>query len=210
MDGRWETRRIDIEGGRQVCYLTDCDVISRRQSTRKRKESSSTGGGRKYPAESVTLRKEELAFIKAISSIELSPEFLRELRKAMAASKKKKVLAAAKASATSAPALLRPSVVGGEARTSRDTLQLHVSKRKAEELSSSDCPSEPASRRPAPGHRLGDRPEAQDTTGEPAAQSSRQLGPTEGGLAYTTVVAGVASLQQPSGPHKSPAKGPVR
>ena len=46
--------------------------------------------------------------------------------------------------------------------------------------------------------------------GEVAAQSSRQLGPTEGGLAYAMVVAGVASLQQPSGPHKSPAKGSVR
>ena len=35
--------------------------------------------------------------------------------------------------------------------------------------------------------------------GELAAQSSRQLGPTEGGLAYATVVAGVANPQQPMG-----------
>ena len=54
-----------------------------------------------------------------------------------------------------------------------------------------------------------DGPEAQGTTGELAAQSSRQLGPTESGLAYATVVAGVASPQQPSGPHKSTAKGTV-
>jgi hypothetical protein len=83
-----------------------------------------------------------------------------------------------------------------------------VSKRKAEELSSSDSPSELASRRPALGHLFDNRPEAQGTTGELAAQSSSQLGPTESGLAYAKVVAGVASLQQPSEPHKSAAKGP--
>jgi hypothetical protein len=43
--------------------------------------------------------------------------------------------------------------------------------------------------------------------GELAAKSSLQLRPTEGGLAYAKVVTGVASLQQPSGPHKSAAKG---
>ena len=125
----------------------------------------------------------------------------------MAAGKKKKTLAATKTSTTSASALERPSGAGGEARTSRDPPQLQVSKRKAEELSSSDCLSQPASRRPAPGHLFVDAPEAQGTTGELAAQSSRQLGPIEGGLAYATVVAGVASLQQPSGPHKSAVKG---
>jgi hypothetical protein len=144
------------------------------------------------------LKQEEVAFLKALTSIELSPVFLRERKKAMAAGKKRKALAASKA--TSTAALERP---GGEARTSRDTL----SKRKAEELSSSDCPSESASRRPAPGHLFDDGPEAQGTTGELAALGSRQLGPTEGGLAYATVVAGVASPQQPSGPHKSIAKG---
>jgi hypothetical protein len=54
---------------------------------------------------------------------------------------------------------------------------------------------------------FGDGTEGQGTTGEQAAHCSRQLGPTEGGLAYAAVVAGVASLQQQSGPHKSPAKG---
>jgi hypothetical protein len=119
------------------------------------------------------------------------------------AGKKKKTLAASKA--MSAAALERPGAVGGEARTSRDSL--HLSKRKAEELSSSDCPSEPASRRHAPGHLFDDGPEAQGTTCELAALGSRQLGPTEGRLACATVVAGVASSQQSSGPHKSPAKG---
>ena len=45
--------------------------------------------------------------------------------------------------------------------------------------------------------------------GELVAQSGWQLSPTEGGLAYATVVARVASPQQPSGPHKSTANGTV-
>jgi len=42
------------------------------------------------------LMQEELAFVKAIGSFEFSQVFLRELRKAMAASRKKKALAATK------------------------------------------------------------------------------------------------------------------
>ena len=107
------------------------------------------------------LKQEEVAFIKALGSIELSPVFLRELRKAMAAGKKKKALTAPKVKATSASALERPSGVGGEAWTSRCSPQPSVSKRKAYELSNSDCLSEPASRRPAPGHLFDDGPRAQ-------------------------------------------------
>jgi len=81
-----------------------------------------------------------------------------------------------------------------------------VSKRKAEELSRPDCPSEPATRRPAPGHLFSDGAVVQGTKDELAAQSSRQLGSTEGGLAYSAVVAGRSDLQQPSGAHKSQAK----
>jgi hypothetical protein len=101
----------------------------------------------------------------------------------------KKALAANKTSATSVIFLEQPSGFGGEVRTSRDSLQIHVSKRKAEELSSSDSPPEPASGRPAPGHVLGDGPEAQGKTGEQATQCSRQVAPTEGGLDYTIRVA---------------------
>jgi hypothetical protein len=88
-------------------------------------------------------------------------------------------------------------------------LQPNVCKRKAEELSSQDCTTEPATRRLAPGHSFEDGTEAQGTTGELVAQSSRQLGSAEGRLAYATVVAGVASLQKPSGPQKSTANGTV-
>jgi hypothetical protein len=148
------------------------------------------------------LRQEELAFIKALSNVEVSPLFLKEVKKAVAAGKKKKALAAHK---TKASAGELPSWVG-EASTSHDTLPLSAPKRKAEELSGSDCPSEPASRRPAPEHPLDNGPSAHGTTGEQAAQCSRQLGPSEGRLAYATVVAGTASLHLPSGTQKSIAK----
>ena len=84
-----------------------------------------------------------------------------------------------------------------------------MSKQKAEELSSSDCQSELASRRPAPGNLFDDGLETQGTTGELAAQSCRHFGSTEGRLADATVVAVVTSLQQPSGLHRCPAKGSV-
>jgi hypothetical protein len=152
------------------------------------------------------LRQEELAFIKAISNIDLSPVFLRGLRKAVEAGKEK-ALAASKANTTSASALERQMRVGNEALTSRDSQQLAVRERKAKRAFQLRLPSEPASRRPAPGHLFSDGPPAQGTTGELAAQSNRQVGSTEGGLTYAAVVAGRADPQQPSGPHKPPAKG---
>lgn len=75
-----------------------------------------------------------------------------------------------------------------------------MSKRKAEEFSGSDGISEPANRRPSPGHLFGDGPASQGFTGELAAEGSRQLGPSEGWLAYAGVVAGRAD--PPSGSHK--------
>jgi hypothetical protein len=150
------------------------------------------------------LRKDELTFTKAISNIKLSPVFLRELRKTVATGKKK-AIAVSKASAASASALERHSGVGGAARTSRESPQLEVSKRKAKELSTPDSPSEPAIRRHVPGHLFGDGALAQGTKGKLAAQSSRKFSSTEGGLAYAAVVAGRARPQQPSGPHNTPA-----
>lgn len=104
------------------------------------------------------LRQEKLAFLKAASDLERSPVFLRELRKAVAAGKKKKALAASMTNATNSSVLGRQSGIGREAVTSGESPQLPMSKRRTEELSTSDCPSEPASRRPAPGHLFGDRP----------------------------------------------------
>ena len=98
----------------------------------------------------------------------------------------------------SASTLLPPGGAGGEYRTFLDSVQSNVCK--------NVCTAEPASRRPAPRHLFEDEPEVQGTTGEVAAQSSRQLGTAKGRLAYATVVAGV-SLQKPSEPHKSTANG---
>jgi hypothetical protein len=150
------------------------------------------------------LKHEELAFIKAIGSMELSPVLLRVLRKAMAAAKRKKAISVARSHA-SAPALVHSVGAGGGVRAPLDLMQSNLGKGNAEELPNQDCVTEPAIRRPAPGHPLEDGPDRQGTTGELAAQSSRKLGSTEGRLAYGTVVARVASLHNPSGPQMSAA-----
>jgi hypothetical protein len=74
-------------------------------------------------------------------------------------------------------------------------------------LFSSDGRSEPAGRCPSPRHLFHDGPASLGSMGELAADSSRQLGPTDGRLAYAAVVAGRAGPQQSNGPHKPKAKG---
>ena len=151
------------------------------------------------------VRQKELAFISAISNVDLSPVILRGLRKTVAAGKKKAV-ESSKANATSASALERQSRVASEALTSRDSPQLPVRETKAKRTFQLRLPSELASRRPAPGHLFSDGPTAQGNTGELAAQSSRKVGSTEGGMAYAAVVDGRAGPQQPSGQHKPPTR----
>jgi hypothetical protein len=137
------------------------------------------------------LGPKELAFLKAFTSLDLSPRFMDELRKEPTAAKKRNRTAVAAASASGAG-----NETGSPSQTS-------ACKRKA----SPDEATEPASRRPATEHPPNDGPEIQDATGEQAAQCSRQLGPAEGKLAYATMVAGAANLQQPSGTRTSSAKG---
>ena len=77
-------------------------------------QKKADGRGGRAPTVGIMLRQEELAFIKAITNIELSPVFLQELRKAVAAGKKK-ALGASKpctssASATNAPKELAVSL----------------------------------------------------------------------------------------------------
>ena len=71
-------------------------------------------------------RQEDLKVIKAMSNLEPSPFFLRELRKGVVASKKK-AISAFKANATSSSTLGRQSGVGGEnfdlPRVSADTCE---------------------------------------------------------------------------------------
>ena len=83
------------------------------------------------------LRQDELAFIKAISTLQLSPALLKELRLSMSRTKKKPAMPAASRS-TCGRAAQRPSS------------QL-ADKRKTIELVSSGDSMEPANRCPAPG-----------------------------------------------------------
>jgi hypothetical protein len=84
------------------------------------------------------LRQDELAFIKAISSLQVSPALLRELRLALASRKKRK---------TAVSAGSRSTAHGGGPKASSQL----AGKRKANELISSGDSMEPANRRPAPG-----------------------------------------------------------
>ena len=57
-----------------------------------------------------------------------------------------------------------------------------------------------------PGHLFGDGPASLGSMGELTAESSGQLGPTNGGMAYAAVVFGHAGPLQSNGPQKSKAK----
>ena len=86
---------------------------------------------------STMLRQDELAFLKAISTFQMSPALLKELRMIMAQKKK------------------RPSVLAGRRSTTTGSgssaSQQLAGKRKASELASSGNSMEPANSRPAPG-----------------------------------------------------------
>ena len=136
------------------------------------------------------LRQEELAFFKAISTLQLSPAILKELR--MALSRRKKKPAVPAGSRSTAPW----GVVGAPQRTSGQL----VGKRKANELVSSGDTSEPTNRRPAPSEGSAPLPaSAPAVTGKEAESCSRQLGQPEGGSTYAAVLAGSVDPFRPSG-----------
>jgi hypothetical protein len=135
------------------------------------------------------LRLEEVAFIKALSTTQLSPAILRA---AMSRRNKKPVV----------PAGIRSTISASGARAPRRLQSLLAGKRKANELASSGDSSEPANRRPAPGAGSAPLPAV---TGEHAASSSRHLVSPEGGETYAAVLAGSAAPHQPSGPLKPTA-----
>jgi hypothetical protein len=149
---------------------------------------------RRSSCRSIMLRQEELAFIKAISTFQLSPAVPKELRTALSRRKKKPVVPAG--SRSTAPG-------GGAGAPQRPTGQR---KRKANELASSGDSSEPANRRPAPCEGSAPLPaRAPAVTGEQAASCSRQLGPPEGGVTYAAVLDGAVAPFQPSGTLKPTA-----
>ena len=139
------------------------------------------------------LRQEELAFVKAISTMQLSPAILKELRMALSRRKKKPVVPAGIRSTTSASGAGAPQ-------------RLLAGKRKANELASSGDSSEPATRRPAPDAGSAPLPaNSSEATGEHAASCSRHLVSPEGGETYAAVLAGSAAPHQPSGSLKPTA-----
>ena len=81
-------------------------------------------------------RQDDLAFMKVISTLQVSPALLKELRLAMARRKKPAV-----------PVGRSSNASGSGNRASKQ----FAGKRKAKEIASSGDSMEPANRRPAPG-----------------------------------------------------------
>ena len=87
---------------------------------------------------------------------------------------------------------------------SRASQQL-AGKRKANELASSGDSTEPGNRRPATGAGSMPLPATTIVTGEQAAASSRQPGPSGVGATYAAILAANAASSQPSGTLKPTA-----
>jgi hypothetical protein len=113
---------------------------------------------------SIMPRQEEFAFLKAISTLQLSPVILRELKLAYVTTEE---------DASGARREPRHHIWWGQ-RPQRSSGQI-AGKRKANELASSGDSSEPANRRPAPGAGSAHLPANTTVTGEKAAVGSRQL-----------------------------------
>ena len=110
------------------------------------------------------LRQEELAFFKAISTLQLSPAILKEMRMALSRRKKKPAV----------PEGSRSTALGGGAGASQRTSGHLAGKRKAKEVASWGGSSEPANRRPAPSEEFASLPASTPAvTGEQAASCSR-------------------------------------
>ena len=138
------------------------------------------------PAAGVMLKQEELAVLRAISSVQGNPALLRELRKALAAKKTAKAAACSKAKMSCVTLFKRHASITGARSvppsSPRKGSEPTTGKRKAES-SGSDGLITPAARRPAP-----DPP---GTSGAPTPQCSQQQAATAGKPAYATVVPGV-------------------
>jgi hypothetical protein len=149
---------------------------------------------------SIMLRQNELAFLKALSSAQMSPALFRELRTMLAAAKmkKKRPTVPAGIKGTTSECGLAPSE-----RSSGFT-----GKRKANEMVSYGDSSDPAIRRPAPGAGSAPRPVSPvKVTCEKPASGGRQLGSPEGATSYAAVVAAPVAPHPPSGPRTPTAKG---
>ena len=128
---------------------------------------------------SIMLRQVELAFFKAISTLQLSPAILKELRMALCRRKKKSAV----------PAGSRSTATGGGAGAPQRTSGELAGKRKANDWKArATRPSQQTgAQRLVKGPRLCPRVNRQS---QQAASCSRQLGPPEGGSTYAFVLAG--------------------
>jgi hypothetical protein len=136
------------------------------------------------------LKHEELAFMKVITMLQLSPPVLLELRKTMAARKRRNALASGKA---------KPSEEDvGEHQSSHKPLQQSAGKRKAAELSTSVCLSPPQD-----NERLVCWPWRDPRL---SAGTSRKPRLMECGPTYAAVVVWRAVPRQERGPLKCKAK----
>jgi hypothetical protein len=154
------------------------------------------------PAAGSMLKQEELALLRAISSVQGSPAVLLELRRALAAGKTARAAACSRAK-TSCVALSKRHAITIGARSvppssPRKGLRPTAGKGRAES-SGSDGLTTPAARRSAPDP-LG-------TSGAPTPPCSQQQAATAGEPAYAAVVAGRTNPQQPSGQPKPIATG---
>ena len=138
--------------------------------------------------------KQELAFIKAVSTLQVTPALLKELKTALSTRKR-----------TVMPAGIRGRAPGGGPRTTQRPPSRLTGKRKANELANSGDSMEPAIRRPAPDAVSAPLHAKPSPTSEQAVNSSRQLGPPEGGSTYAAVLAGSAAPIHPSGTLKPTA-----
>ena len=130
------------------------------------------------------LTQDELAFLKAISSLPVSPALLKKLRLAMPRRKKRPAVHAGRRSTPS----------GSESSASQQL----AGKQKANELASSGAYMEPTNRRPAPGAGSLPLPANLAVTSELAASGSRQPGPSRVGATYAAVFSGSDTPSQPS------------
>ena len=96
------------------------------------------------------------------------------------------------------PVSRRSTTSGSGARPSKQL----TGKRKANEQASSGDSKEPVHMGPAPRAGSAYLPATSSVTGEKAADSSRQPGPSGGWATYAAVLAGPVATCQPSGPHK--------
>ena len=141
------------------------------------------------------LRQDELAFVKALSTLQVSPAVLKELRIALSPRKKKPLVLAGS----------RSTMPAGGARVPQRSSSQLAGKRKANELASSCELSEPANRRPAPTAGSAPLPATSSVTGERAATCSWQLVDQEEGVTYAAALAGPVAPFQPSGSLKPTA-----